>query len=83
LNECEVEVIKIVGRYFGIEKPVGYIASGGTEGNLAGIWWGKRYLRIRGKPVIQAMRQELSRITEEEALIANAVETKTFEQLTH
>lgn len=73
----------MIGRYFGIEKPVGYIASGGTEGNLAGIWWGKRYLRIRSKAGILAMKKELARVQEEETQLVNATEAQTLETLTH
>jgi hypothetical protein len=49
MHDTELDVMKILGNYYGIEKPIGYITSGGTEGNLAGIWWCKRYLTIRSK----------------------------------
>lgn len=48
LKTIEVEVIKILGKYFGLkeEESRGYVTSGGTEGNMAGIWWAK--LRLSG-----------------------------------
>lgn len=53
LHDCENEVIRMLGKHLEIEKPVGYITSGGTEGNLAGVWWCKRYLTIRCRPYLQ------------------------------
>ena len=45
----EIEVIKILGKYFGLnENEVrGYVTSGGTESNMAAIWWAKRRLTIQ------------------------------------
>ncbi len=42
----EREVITILERYYGMGKGEarGYVTSGGTEGNFAGLWWSKRYL---------------------------------------
>lgn len=42
----EREVIAILERYYGMAKGEarGYVTSGGTEGNFAGLWWSKRYL---------------------------------------
>ncbi len=55
MHDCELDVMKTLGNYFGIEKPIGYITSGGTEGNLAGIWWCKRYLTIRSKVSVRQL----------------------------
>lgn len=42
----EREVISILEAYYGVEPGGirGYVTTGGTEGNFAGLWWSKRYL---------------------------------------
>ena len=35
----EREVIAILGNYLNIKSPTGYVTSGGTEGNMAALWW--------------------------------------------
>lgn len=39
-------LIKILEKFYGLAKDDarGYVTTGGTEGNFAGIWWSKRYL---------------------------------------
>lgn len=42
----EREILAILGRFYGlpIDDVRGYVTTGGTEGNFAGLWWSKRYL---------------------------------------
>jgi histidine decarboxylase len=42
----ERELISILETYYGLPKDQarGYVTTGGTEGNFAGLWWSKRYL---------------------------------------
>lgn len=42
----ERKLIAMLERYFGLpESSVrGYVTTGGTEGNFAGLWWSKRYM---------------------------------------
>src|SRR3990167_9249144 len=42
----ERAILSILEKYYGAEKNSirGYVTSGGTEGNFAGLWWSKRYL---------------------------------------
>jgi len=42
-----------MGKLLGIPNVTGYMSSGGTEGNLAGIWWCKTNLTSRTLPKIQ------------------------------
>jgi histidine decarboxylase len=46
VKKHERKVIAILERYFGLaENEIrGYVTTGGTEGNFAGLWWSKRYL---------------------------------------
>lgn len=46
VKKHERQVIAILSRYFGMNEDEmrGYVTTGGTEGNFAGLWWSKRYL---------------------------------------
>jgi histidine decarboxylase len=46
VKKHEREIIQILEKYYGVEKDQirGYVTTGGTEGNFAGLWWSKRYL---------------------------------------
>lgn len=46
-NPHEKEVIELMGKLLGIRDVAGYMSSGGTEGNLAAIWWCKTNLTSR------------------------------------
>ena len=48
-NPHERQVIEIMGKLLGIPNVSGYMTSGGTEGNLAAIWWCKMNLVTRSK----------------------------------
>lgn len=46
VKQHERDLITILERYYGLPKGEarGYVTTGGTEGNFAGLWWTKRYL---------------------------------------
>ena len=46
VKKHERMLIKILEKFYGLAKDDarGYVTTGGTEGNFAGIWWSKRYL---------------------------------------
>lgn len=46
VKKHERMLIRILARYYGLatDDARGYVTTGGTEGNFAGIWWSKRYL---------------------------------------
>lgn len=46
VKKHEREIIHILEKYYGLAKGEvrGYVTTGGTEGNFAGIWWSKRFL---------------------------------------
>jgi len=46
VKSFEREVILMFGNYFKITDVCGYVTSGGTEANQAGIWWAKRRLAL-------------------------------------
>lgn len=43
-RKMEYEVLHMLGGLYGIDEPEGYITSGGTEGNIVGIWCGRNLL---------------------------------------
>ncbi len=47
-------LIRILEKFYGLAKDDarGYVTTGGTEGNFAGIWWSKRYLINRAMPIL-------------------------------
>jgi histidine decarboxylase len=46
VKKHERVVISILEKFYGLHENEirGYVTTGGTEGNFAGIWWSKRYL---------------------------------------
>jgi len=46
VKKHERKVIGMLGKFYGLKKNDvrGYVTTGGTEGNFAGLWWSKRYL---------------------------------------
>lgn len=51
-NPHEQYVITQMGKLLGIPDVTGYMSSGGTEGNLAAIWWCKTNLTTRSQSKI-------------------------------
>ncbi|MDN3204544.1 histidine decarboxylase [Algoriphagus sediminis] len=48
-KEFEKEVLAFVAELYGLQDHWGYITSGGTEGNLYGMYMGRDYFNIQGK----------------------------------
>src|SRR4029079_3550630 len=46
VKKHEREVLRILEHFYGLAEGEarGYVTTGGTEGNFAGLWWAKRYL---------------------------------------
>ena len=46
VKKHERQLIAILERYYGLpaDGSRGYVTTGGTEGNFAGLWWSKRFL---------------------------------------
>ena len=55
-NPHEQEVIEIMGKLLGIPNVAGYLTSGGTEGNLAAIWFCKNNLIGKSLPLIKEIK---------------------------
>jgi hypothetical protein len=51
-NPHEREVIEIFGRMLGLDPVSGYLTSGGSEANLAAIWWSKLNLTMNSRAKI-------------------------------
>lgn len=58
-NPHEKEVVEIMGKLLGIQDVTGYMSSGGTEGNLAAIWWCKTNLTSRSKWRMGEIKQQV------------------------
>lgn len=54
-----------MGKLLGIPNVSGYITSGGTEGNLAAIWWCKNNLLSKSKNQIQEIKQQIKQLKHE------------------
>lgn len=58
-RKMEYEVLHMLGELYGIDEPDGYLTSGGTEGNIVGIWCGRNLLsKLVGK--IYIVKTELT-----------------------
>lgn len=69
----EQEVIELSSRYLGLKSETrGYITSGGTEGNFAGIWWAREFCKNLGsKPILyisDAVHYSIPKIADQLAL---------------
>lgn len=64
----EREVINILEKFYGLEKNEarGYVTTGGTEGNFAGLWWSKRYLINRGLDILISYDDKIKLLAKEE-----------------
>lgn len=49
--QAEIEILYMFADYFNFSRELirGYVTSGGTEGNLAGLWWAREYLINKSK----------------------------------
>lgn len=68
VKKHEREIITILERYFGLPKNEarGYVTTGGTEGNFAGLWWSKRYLINELVPTLIKYDDAIKMNTQEE-----------------
>ena len=58
-RKMEYEVLHMLGGLYGVDEPEGYITSGGTEGNIVGIWCGRNLLS-KSAEKIYIVKTELS-----------------------
>ncbi len=58
VKEFEQEIIQIFGKYLGHDPQdtAGYVASGGTEGNLACLWWSKLWIINKSANIINNLQ---------------------------
>ena len=61
-NPHEREVVEIFGRILGIENISGYMTSGGSEANLAAVWWCKLNLLMHSRPNIREYKDKLQQL---------------------
>jgi len=69
----ERKILAILEKFFGLpEKSIrGYVTTGGTEGNFAGLWWTKRYMINHALPQLITKDDELKQLAKaEQALYA-------------
>lgn len=61
VKKHEREVISILEKYYGAMPGTtrGYVTTGGTEGNFAGLWWSKRYLINKALDDLISMDNEI------------------------
>ncbi len=65
-NPHERQVVEILGGLLGYENASGYMTSGGSEANLAAIWWCKLFLRQISRPKIAEAREALKQLKNQE-----------------
>lgn len=80
----ERKLISILSRFYGMSDTSlrGYVTTGGTEGNFAGIWWSKRYLINKAiDSLIQTDGQikQLTKKEEEQTVALNKIPVNAFE----
>lgn len=72
VKKHEREVLKILEKFYGLAENEmrGYVTTGGTEGNFAGLWWSKRFLINTALPklieyddLIKKHHQEVQQLT--------------------
>ncbi len=74
VKKHEREIIYILERYFGMEHDHtrGYVTTGGTEGNFAGLWWSKRYMINKSLDTLIKVDDEIKlRLNQEQELTAS------------
>ena len=62
LDEIEQDSINVISKYLGANEGevLGYITSGGTEGNLASLWYSKRYLINQSNDIIIKLQEKIT-----------------------
>ncbi|HSW70345.1 MAG TPA: pyridoxal-dependent decarboxylase [Gammaproteobacteria bacterium] len=72
----ERKLLAMLEKYFGLPEHFvrGYVTTGGTEGNFAGLWWSKRFMINSVLPEIIKKDDEIKQLTrEEQELLAGLV----------
>jgi histidine decarboxylase len=80
VKKHERKLIAMLERFYGLEKGAirGYVTTGGTEGNFAGLWWSKRYLINTALPAIIKMDNVIKlQVKEEQELLAGLAKIPT------
>lgn len=67
-NPHERDVIEIMGKLMGIQDVSGYMTSGGTEGNLAAIWWCKTNLLSKSKTKLANIKDRIKTLKKQDAV---------------
>jgi histidine decarboxylase len=73
VKKHERKLLAMLERFYGLkERSVrGYVTTGGTEGNFAGLWWSKRYLINMALSSLIKMDDVIKlQVKEEQALLA-------------
>ncbi len=88
----ERKLLAILEKYYGLPPHSirGYVTTGGTEGNFAGLWWSKRFMINTALPQIIKKDDEIKQLIREEqtllaglAKIPNNDHARRVEQLTN
>lgn len=66
-RDCEKRLIEMLGNLYGDATVDGYVTSGGTEGNIMGVWIGKYYLSASSSDEICVIKTYLSHHSIEKA----------------
>lgn len=68
-------VLRILEKFYGLTKgdARGYVTTGGTEGNFAGIWWSKRYLINNAMSILLKTDDSVKLQMKEEQDLLNAL----------
>lgn len=59
-HELEIDIVRMFGKLYGYETGFmrGFVTSGGTEGNFAGLWWNRDFLQSEGQlPILITSNQ--------------------------
>ncbi len=68
VKKHERHLIAILEKYYGLPKDGarGYVTTGGTEGNFAGLWWSKRYLISNDMDTLIKLDDMTKKLTKQE-----------------
>lgn len=68
VKKHERRLISILSKFYGMEEGSmrGYVTTGGTEGNFAGIWWSKRYLINKAINLLMSTDDKVKQLTKQE-----------------
>lgn len=72
----ERQILAILAKFYGLppQSIRGYVTTGGTEGNFAGLWWSKRFMINTSLPELVTKDDEIKQLTrEEQELLAGLV----------